>query len=93
MSRIFITATLLALILQVNSADAQSYEYDFNSDCMEAYTRIFELRFNEARTILEVEKKEDPYNLIPVFLENYMDFLKSAQVKALIEDAGYGSCQ
>jgi molybdate transport system substrate-binding protein len=25
--------------------------------------------------------------------ENYMDFLKSAQVKALIEDAGYGSCQ
>jgi hypothetical protein len=53
----------------------QSLSYDFNANCMKAYERIFELRFAEASRILEQESRLDPGNLVPVFLENYIDFL------------------
>ena len=54
---------------------AQDNHYDFNAACLEAYTRIFELRFDEAQDILDAERSADASNLIPVFLENYIDFL------------------
>lgn len=54
---------------------AQDYRYDFNKNCLQAYTRIFELRFDEAQDLLDAEKTRHPGNLVPVFLENYMDFL------------------
>jgi len=48
--------------------------FDFNSNCQEAYRQIVQLKLETGVRILEAEKKRDPDNLIPAFLENYIDF-------------------
>jgi tetratricopeptide (TPR) repeat protein len=59
----------------VPSAMAQvHYRFDFNSDCQKAYEEIIKLRLTSGQRIIELEKKSDPGNLIPYFLENYIDF-------------------
>jgi tetratricopeptide (TPR) repeat protein len=50
--------------------------YDFNAVCQQAYHSIVELRLEEGRRLLEGEKQRDPGNLIPYFLENYIDFFQ-----------------
>ncbi len=50
--------------------------YDYNKRCIAAFDEIVCLRFHEAQRILSSEKKDNPDNLIPVYLENYIDFLK-----------------
>lgn len=52
--------------------------YDFNENCIRAYSEIISLSFQEGRKILESEKLSNPGNRIPVFLENYIDFLTLA---------------
>ncbi|MFN0276387.1 MAG: tetratricopeptide repeat protein, partial [Chitinophagales bacterium] len=49
--------------------------FDFNQRCRDAYNLLQALRFNEANSILTQEKKDSPGNLIPLFLENYIDFM------------------
>ncbi|MGA2822433.1 MAG: tetratricopeptide repeat protein [Bacteroidales bacterium] len=49
-------------------------QFDFNSNCREAYRSILSLHFTEAGKILNAEKATHPFNLIPVYLENYIDF-------------------
>jgi len=57
------------------SAIAQGpYRFDFNSECRKAYEEIIRLRLASGASIIESEKKSDPGNLIPYFLENYIDF-------------------
>jgi|HubBroStandDraft_3_1064219.scaffolds.fasta_scaffold26774_2 hypothetical protein len=51
-----------------------SYQFDFNADCRKAYEEIIKLKLNTGKLILEAEKKAHPNNLIPYFLENYIDF-------------------
>ena len=51
-------------------------QFDFDNNCREAYQSILSLHFNEAGKQLNVEKTMHPSNLIPVYLENYIDFLK-----------------
>jgi tetratricopeptide (TPR) repeat protein len=51
-----------------------SYSFDFNTDCRKAYEEIIRLKLNTGQQILEAEKKAHPSNLIPYFLENYIDF-------------------
>jgi len=48
--------------------------FDFNTGCQQAYREIVQLKLETGSRILEAEKKRDPDNLIPVFLENYIDF-------------------
>jgi tetratricopeptide (TPR) repeat protein len=48
--------------------------FDFNNTCQQAYHAIVQLKLEEGGRLLEAEKKRDPDNLIPVFLENYIDF-------------------
>jgi tetratricopeptide (TPR) repeat protein len=50
--------------------------FDFNNNCRQAYQRIIQLRLDEGSRILEAEKKRDPNNLIPFFLDNYIDFFQ-----------------
>jgi hypothetical protein len=50
--------------------------YDFNDDCRQAYQAIIRLRLEEGSRLLEAEKKRDPDNLIPFFLDNYIDFFQ-----------------
>ncbi len=50
-------------------------KFDFNKRCIEAYGYIQELRFTKGRQLLEQEKKENPANLVPYYVENYIDWL------------------
>ena len=47
----------------------------FNQNCSDAHNLIISLRFNEARILIANEKKENPQNAIPYYLDNYIDFL------------------
>lgn len=49
--------------------------FDFNSNCKTAYTQIISLKFPSAKILIADEKQKHPANLIPVLLENYIDFL------------------
>ena len=48
--------------------------FDFNTGCRQAYQEIIRLKLDAGQVILDNEKKKDPDNLIPYFLENYIDF-------------------
>lgn len=50
--------------------------FDFNKRCQAAYHEIFSLRLEKGKTIIAEEKREHPGNLIPLLVENYMDFLE-----------------
>lgn len=51
-------------------------QYFFDSGCQEAYHKILEFKFDEANKLLRQESDQHPDNLIPVYLENYIDFFK-----------------
>lgn len=51
-------------------------QYAFDNNCQETYRDILNFKFNEAVTLLELEENQHPDNLIPAFLENYIDFFK-----------------
>lgn len=69
--KLFLTIIPVFFFLSVSSAQ----NFDFNQRCIEAYNLLQALRFNEAEVLLVQEKSDHPDNLIPVFLENYIDFL------------------
>src|SRR5258708_2530592 len=48
--------------------------FDFNNTCQQAYREVIQLKLEAGQRILDGEKKRDPNNLIPAFLENYIDF-------------------
>lgn len=50
--------------------------YDFNSNCQQAYKAIVQLRLEEGSRLLAAEEQRDPDNLIPYFLDNYVDFFQ-----------------
>jgi tetratricopeptide (TPR) repeat protein len=49
-------------------------QFDFNSNCRDAFRSILSLHFTAAEKLLNQEKSAHPSNLIPVYLENYIDF-------------------
>ncbi|MFH1296647.1 MAG: tetratricopeptide repeat protein [Bacteroidota bacterium] len=69
-SRFFLIS---ALVLLSGSLFSQ---YVFNKRCQEAYHEILNFRFDEANKLLHQESKQHPDNLIPLYLENYIDFFK-----------------
>lgn len=54
---------------------ASAEVFDFNPNCRKAYNSIMALKLNEGRALLQQEQKQNPKNLIPVYLENYIDFI------------------
>jgi tetratricopeptide (TPR) repeat protein len=50
-------------------------QFNPSPNCQKAYQKIVDLRFIEARQFISAEKKSDPSNLIPLYLENFIDFL------------------
>src|SRR5664279_3198744 len=72
---VFFTGFLFFYFSFVPSVQAQGpYPFDFNADCHRAYDEIIKLKLNTGKQILEAEKKAHPQNLIPYFLDNYIDF-------------------
>jgi len=63
----------LLLLFTARICNGQKH-YDFNSNCRQAYNEIIHLKLDAGQRILNVEKQRDPDNLIPAFLENYIDF-------------------
>ncbi|HNY03542.1 MAG TPA: hypothetical protein PKG48_13175, partial [Bacteroidales bacterium] len=50
-------------------------EYRFDDLCRAAYREVLCLRFTEAQRLITEEKRKDPGNPVPAYLENYIDFL------------------
>ena len=49
--------------------------YEFNSTCQQAYQEIIKLKVNNGIALIEKAKLQNPNNLIPVFLESYVDLV------------------
>lgn len=54
---------------------AAAQVFDFNLRCQQAYKEIIQLKLKNGQLLLDQEKRSRPDNLIPHFLENYIDFL------------------
>jgi len=52
---------------------AKDFRYD--ASCQKAYQAIFKLKFQEGKDWLLKARQEDPDNLLPNYIENYVDFL------------------
>lgn len=50
--------------------------YDFNESCLNTYNDIISLKLIQSKSSLELIQNEDPDNLIPILLWNYIDFLE-----------------
>ena len=48
--------------------------YDFNATCQQAYKEITSLRLASGEKLIAQAKAENPDNLIPYFLNSYIDF-------------------
>jgi len=48
--------------------------FDFNSNCVQAYKSIISLRLSEGRALIDKEKAAHPQNSVTVLLDNYYDF-------------------
>lgn len=49
--------------------------YTFDSKCLEAYSAIFDFRLDDARALIQQEKKLNPQNGITILLDNYVDYI------------------
>ena len=66
---LFFTIAFLSLRLTASA------NYVFDARCMQAYRAIFDLRLNEARSLIQQEKQQSPQNGIPILLDNYVDYI------------------
>ncbi len=61
-------------LLQLPALWAGKY-FDFSPAAKDAYQKTLNLRFDEARVVLNNMKRSEPENLMAVYVENYLDFL------------------
>ncbi len=66
-------AILLVSICAYHFPFAQTF--NFSESCRSAYNTILTLKLEEGEKLLKAEQKKEPDNLIPLYLENYIDFL------------------
>jgi len=64
----------LILLISLISNFSALANFDFNANCIKAYQAIFELRLNDAKSLIQSEKKKNPNNGIIILLENYVDY-------------------
>ena len=62
---------LVSLIFTVVSAFAN---FDFNTNCQQAYSNILSLKLKKARILIDQEKGAHPTNGIAILLDNYYDY-------------------
>ena len=55
---------------------SSSYFVEYSPECFEAYTMLSDLKLDSASLLIDIAKKEDPFNLAVVHLENYLDFFE-----------------
>lgn len=64
---------LSSLLFLIFSPDSRA-DFEFNSNCIKAYQAIFDLRLDEAKILIQNEKRLNPGNGIPILLDNYIDY-------------------
>ncbi|HET9056648.1 MAG TPA: tetratricopeptide repeat protein [Chitinophagaceae bacterium] len=67
------------LFFSINLVASTSFAekvFDFNANCRQAYNEIVKLKLTSGQQLLNEEKEANPENLIPYFLENYIDFFE-----------------
>ncbi|MBL7924881.1 MAG: hypothetical protein JNL88_11835 [Bacteroidia bacterium] len=72
-----IQCLLLTVFLLIVSTARLKADYVWTSLCRQAYEAAIALDFDKAHRLLSAEKAERPENLIPVYIESQIDFLKS----------------
>lgn len=73
----FIVRSMRVLVVVFIFFISQAHaEYNFNTSCKQAYKEIIFLKFNSAKQLLEKEKKVNPNNLMPYYIENYISFFQ-----------------
>lgn len=72
MSRNWITIALVVLTLPC----AAQHTYEFSANCRIAYESAISLKDKQAKKYIALEKKDNPDNIVPYFLENYLDFFE-----------------
>ncbi|SKB91106.1 tetratricopeptide repeat protein [Daejeonella lutea] len=65
---------LLITLLSFGLSLPSKANFDFNSNCIKAYQAIFDLRLNDAKALIQNEKKQNPNNGITILLDNYIDY-------------------
>jgi len=48
--------------------------FSYDANCTDAYKAILDLRMNDARSLIQKEKQQNPQNGIIILLENYVDY-------------------
>ncbi|GGI28986.1 tetratricopeptide repeat protein [Pedobacter mendelii] len=65
---------LIFFVLAFLSPKNSFANFDFNTNCLNAYKSIFELKLGNAKAYIATEKKQHPNNSIIPLLENYVDY-------------------
>ncbi|MCB9032700.1 MAG: hypothetical protein H6553_02570 [Chitinophagales bacterium] len=65
------TTYILLLFISLHS---YSNTVDWNENCTNAYQAIFQFKLDKAQKIIDLEQKNNSENVIPIFLEDYIDF-------------------
>ena len=63
------------LWLTVETQTKAQKVFEFNTTCQQAYKEITQLKLNNGIALIEKAKQQNPNNLIPILLENYVDFI------------------
>ena len=66
---------LISCILSLFFSASLQAEFIFTPGCANAYSEVIRLNFSTARQMLSLERKSNPKNLIPEYIESYIDFL------------------
>lgn len=66
---------LLPFSLLLVRASAQTYTFDPDPICQAAYQHYMALRIDEGNTLIRQAIRQNPYNLMPVYLADYDDCL------------------
>ena len=66
--------TFFIILLFVPGLSSGQKVFDFNITCRNAYKEIIQLKLESGQQLLNQEKQQNPDNLVPYFLENYIDF-------------------
>lgn len=54
--------------------DLAAQVFDWNANCTKAYHDAISLKLAKAQSAINLEKQRNPSNLVPAFIENYIDF-------------------
>jgi hypothetical protein len=72
--RQLLSPVIIFILLFSFQDSASAQVFDFNVRCQQAYKEIIQLKLKTGQLLLDQEKRNQPENLIPYFLENYIDF-------------------